>query len=246
MKLTDKDIIVLNEVDSTNNYAKQLISDKLEDATVVLAYYQNNGKGQQGNYWESEAKKNLLCSLILFPSGLEAARQFLISKVVSLALLKVLSNKVEHVSIKWPNDIYIGTKKIAGILIENTIKGSVIESTIIGVGLNINQEVFVSNAPNPISLFQLTKRYYEVQNVLNEFISSFELLWEELETGGSWDIEKCYYSNLFRRNEWSLYQKDGEEFEARIVGVGDFGQLKLENKSGEIKEFMFKEVEFVL
>ncbi len=232
MKFNDKNIIVLNEVDSTNNYAKQLIADKAEGGTVVLAYCQKKGKGQQGNFWESESNKNLTFSLILYPNWLGAGKQFSISKIVSLALVKVLKNKVENVSIKWPNDIYVNDKKIAGILIENTIKGAAIDSTIIGVGLNVNQEIFLSDAPNPISLKQITGEKIEVEVLLNEFLTVFYSFINQLQIGTGQKIDDAYISNLFRKNEWSKYRKDGEEFEARIIGIGNFGQLKLEEKSG--------------
>lgn len=246
MNITDKNIIILDEVESTNNYAKQLIADKAEEGTVVLAHYQENGKGQQGNFWESEANKNLLFSLILYPNWLGAGKQFLISKVVSLALVEVLKIKIEDVSIKWPNDIYVGSKKIAGILIENTIKGTNLESSVIGIGLNVNQELFVSSAPNPISLKQLTGNYFQIQSVLNEFIATFYSLLNDLKQGNYSKINETYLLNLFGNNEWRLYRKEGKEFVARIVEIGNFGQLKLEEKSGLISEFMFKEVEFVV
>uniref|UniRef100_UPI0032162319 biotin--[acetyl-CoA-carboxylase] ligase n=1 Tax=uncultured Draconibacterium sp. TaxID=1573823 RepID=UPI0032162319 len=246
MFLTDKNTIVLNEVDSTNNYAKQLIADKAVEGTVVLAHYQKRGKGQEGNFWESEANKNLLFSLILYPGFLDAGKQFFISKIVSLALVEVLKKEIKEVHIKWPNDIYVGNKKIAGILIENTIKGSWLDSTIIGIGLNLNQECFKSDAPNPVSLKQLTGKEYLVQVVLTEFFNCFNLLMDELMNGNFEMINKAYMAQLFRQKQWSLFRKDGNEFVARIVGIGEFGQLQLQKKSGEISEFLFKEVEFVI
>ena len=246
MILTNKNFIVLKETDSTNNYAKQLIADKEEEGTVVLAHWQKNGKGQQGNFWESDPHKNLLFSLILYPNFLEAGKQFYLSKIVSLALAKVLSTKVKDVTVKWPNDIYVGTKKIAGILIENTIKGTSLDSSLIGIGLNLNQEKFTSDAPNPISLKQLTEKEYVVEEVLNEFVAAFNPLFDKLKSRSFSEIDEAYFSALFRNKEWCLYRKYGKEFEARITGIGEFGQLQLEGKSGAISEFMFKEVEFVL
>ena len=142
MNINRHHIIVQDELESTNNYAKQLVSDKVEEGTVVLAQFQSKGRGQQGNYWESETGKNLLFSLILYPDFLEAEFQFSLSMLVSLAIVSVLDEETDEVQIKWPNDIYVGKLKIAGILIENTIKGSKLGSTIVGVGLNLNQEMF--------------------------------------------------------------------------------------------------------
>jgi len=246
MFLTDNNIIVLKEVDSSNNYAKHLVDRGVDNGTVVLAHFQQTGRGQVGNFWESEAEKNLLMSLILYPQFLEAGKQFSISKAISLALVKWLENETENVAIKWPNDIYVGDKKIAGILIENTIKGRSLDSSIVGIGLNLNQEVFTSNAPNPVSLKQLTGNNYDVKEVLHELLLIFQSLITDLEYGDLEKIDRAYFEKLYRGEEWCLYRKEGVEFEARINGIGEFGQIQLENTSGEILEFMFKEVEFVI
>ena len=126
MDQKNKKVIYLKEVESTNNYANKLIlSDTAEDGTVVLAQHQTGGKGQLGNSWESEAGKNLLMSIIWFPRFLPAGQQFLISKVVSLAITDFLQNEIQNSTIKWPNDIYIDNRKLAGILIENSVKGNI-------------------------------------------------------------------------------------------------------------------------
>jgi len=238
-------IVVQDELESTNNYAKQLVSDKAGDWTVVLAQYQSKGRGQQGNYWESEAGKNLLFSVILCPHFMEAEFQFYISMLVSLALVDVLDSETEGVHIKWPNDIYVGKQKIAGILIENFIKGSKLESSIVGVGLNLNQEVFVSNAPNPVSLKQLTRKNYDAVEVLQRFLDSLDSLLPLLPAGRFEAIKESYLQRLLGRNEWRKYRANGAEFEAKIMGIGEYGKLQLETRSGETMEFMFKEVEFV-
>jgi BirA family biotin operon repressor/biotin-[acetyl-CoA-carboxylase] ligase len=246
MILTSKNIITLKETDSTNNYAKQLIVKKVEEGTVVLAHYQQQGRGQQGNFWESEAHKNLLFSLILYPGFIDAGKQFYVSKIVSLALCAVLRKEVANVTVKWPNDIYVGTKKIAGILIENTIKGMSLETSIIGVGLNLNQTSFTSSAPNPVSLTQLTQKEYISGDVLNEFLIELNTLLQHLKGGRFEWIDKLYLESLFRFEEWNTFRKDGRAFEARIIGVGEFGELQVEEKSGAISSFMFKEIEFVI
>lgn len=245
MFLTGRNIIILDEVDSTNNYAKQLVSDGTENGTVVLAHFQTRGKGQPGNFWESEAEKNLLTSITLYPVFLEAARQFLISKIVSLSLLELLKNEVEDISIKWPNDIYIGSRKVAGILIENAIKGSALDYSIVGIGLNLNQMEFCSKAPNPVSLRQLTGKTYDVQETLKTFLGVFRRWYSLLESGCFQHIDSAYMSHLFGFNQWRNFRKDNHVFEARIAGVGEFGQLQLEEGSGKIKEYMFKEVEYI-
>ncbi len=245
MFLMGRNIIFLDEVDSTNNYAKQLVSDGAANGTVVLAHFQTRGKGQPGNFWESEAGKNLLTSIILHPDFLEAGKQFLISKIVSLSLVDLLTPEVNDVSIKWPNDMYIGSRKVAGILIENSIKGSTLDSSIIGIGLNLNQLVFHSKAPNPVSLLQLNGKIYDAQEMLKGFFQYFEKWYRLLEAGKFQQIDEAYLGKLFGFNQWRNFRKDKQLFEARICGIGEFGQLQLEDRSGKITEYMFKEVEYI-
>jgi len=239
--------IILAEVDSTNNYANHLIlSEAAEEGTVVLAHYQEKGRGQVGNQWESEAGKNLLCSVILYPKFLLAEHQFFISKAVSLALYDFLKNEIGNVTIKWPNDLYAGKEKIAGILIENAIKGKFLLQSVAGIGLNLNQEKFLSDAPNPVSLKQLTSKKYNVEEVAGIFSERLFFWYNKLKKGNLEEIAAVYFSHLFRVGKWSRYRGKDIEFEGRIVGVGEYGQLMLENRQGKITNYMFKEVEFVL
>lgn len=247
MNLTSKNLILLNEVESTNNYANQLVLSKAaEHGTVVLAQYQKKGRGQQGNFWESEFGKNMLASLIVFPQFLTAAKQFYLSKIVSLALVDFLKTETNEVSVKWPNDIYVRNKKIAGILIENSIKAVNVSSAIIGIGLNLNQEKFISDAPNPVSLKLITGKDYILETVVRQISEYFFIWYEKLQAEYFNEIDTNYYNQLFRANEWSLFAKQGTQFEAKISGIGEFGQLILENRNGFISEYMFKEVEFVI
>jgi BirA family biotin operon repressor/biotin-[acetyl-CoA-carboxylase] ligase len=242
-----KNTIFLTEVESTNNYANQLVLSKAaEHGTVVLAQHQIKGKGQQGNRWESESGKNLLASIVLFPNFLFAGKQFYLSKIASLAIVDFLKTETIEISIKWPNDIYVKNKKIAGILIENTVKGQNISSAIIGIGLNLNQEKFVSDAPNPASLMQFSGKDYDIEMVAEIISENINNWYQKLENGGFNEIDKAYFNLLFRANEWAIFSKQGKQFEARINGLGEFGQLILEERNGMQSEFMFKEVEFVI
>lgn len=245
--MISKNTIFLTEVESTNNYANQLVLSKAaEHGTVVLAQHQNKGKGQQGNSWESEAGKNLLASIVLFPNFLFAAKQFYLSKIASLAILDFLKTETDGIAIKWPNDIYFENKKVAGILIENAIKGQNLSSTIIGIGLNLNQEIFISNAPNPVSLKEITDKNYNIELVAKIISENIMNWYRKLESGDLDEIDSTYFNQLFRANEWAMYAKNGKQFEARIIGIGEFGQLILEQRNGEHSKFMFKEVEFVI
>ena len=245
--MTNKNIIFLTEVESTNNYANQLVLSKAaEHGTVVLAQYQNKGKGQQGNSWESEPGKNLLASIILFPDFLSAAKQFYLSKIASLAIVDFLKMESKEVSIKWPNDIYIQNKKVAGTLIENAIKGQNLSSSIIGIGLNLNQEIFLSDAPNPVSLKLVTSQIYDIEKVAETIFDNMFHWYQILKNEGFDVIDSTYFNQLFRANEWAIFAKQGVQFEAKINGIGEFGQLILEERNGSISEYMFKEVEFVI
>lgn len=247
MNLTSKNLILLNEVESTNNYANQLVLSKAaEHGTVVLAQYQKKGRGQQGNFWESEFGKNILASFIVFPQFLTAAKQFYLSKIVSLALVDFLKTETNEVSVKWPNDIYVRNKKIAGILIENSIKTVNVSLAIIGIGLNLNQEKFISDAPNPVSLKLITGKDYISETVARKISEYFFIWYEKLQAEYFNEIDTNYYNQLFRANEWALFAKQGIQFEAKISGIGEFGQLILEDRNGFISEYMFKEVEFVI
>lgn len=247
MRRTDKKTIVLNEVDSTNNYANQLIlSNAADDGTVVMTHFQTKGKGQQGNQWESEFGKNLLISLILFPKELPAEKQFYISKISSLALVNFLEKRIEGVTIKWPNDIYVENNKIAGMLIENTVKGTLLHSSVLGIGLNINQEKFVSDAPNPVSLKQITGKDYSIPSITHEISNLIFNWYKKLLQKEHEAIDMAYFSNLYRKEEWQHFSMNTNVFEAKIIGVGKFGQLIMEMRDGKRKEFMFKEVEFII
>jgi BirA family transcriptional regulator, biotin operon repressor / biotin---[acetyl-CoA-carboxylase] ligase len=244
---TNQNFIFLTEVESTNNYANHLVLSKAaEHGTVVLAQHQKMGKGQQGNSWESEFGKNLLMSIILFPDFLPATKQFYLSKIASLALANFVKSEKAEVSIKWPNDIYVGNSKLAGILIENSIKANHLDSSIIGIGLNLNQERFVSDAPNPVSLKQITGKDYKIEEVALKIWELLSFWFEKLQSRRFSEIDLNYFNQLYRGNEWAMFAKQGIQFEARIKGIGDFGQLILENRSGVSSEYMFKEVEFVI
>lgn len=245
--MTGKNTIFLTEVESTNNYANQLVLSKAaEHGTVVLAQYQNKGKGQQGNSWESEPGKNLLASIILFPDFLSAAKQFYLSKIASLSIVDFLKTETSGITIKWPNDIYIDNKKVAGILIENAIKGQNLSSSIIGIGLNLNQELFVTDAPNPVSLKQVSTKDYEIENIAETIFDNMFYWFQILKKRDFDEIDSAYFNQLYRANEWAIFAKQGVQFEARINGIGEFGQLILEERNGSLSEYMFKEVEFVI
>lgn len=228
-------IIELREVDSTNNYAQNLlITSRPPEGTVISCYNQSNGRGTDSNHWESEPGKNLTLSFIFYPRFLKAAGQFQLNQAISLAVSETVSSKTlsADVTIKWPNDIYIGDKKVAGILIQNSIMGSVIDHTIAGIGLNVNQNVFRSNAPNPVSLSMVTGQVYDLPSLQAELISSVNKYYQLLKHEETQTLNTLYLKKLYRINQWHNYQIKGLTVNARITGISNFGQLQLEGPDG--------------
>ncbi len=240
-------IVNLDSVDSSNNYAAQeLLTKSLKEGTVFVATCQQSGRGQGSAAWESEKGLNLTCSLILFPRELEIGRQFSLSKAIALGVTDFLSDKVNGVSVKWPNDIYVGDNKIAGILIETAISAGKFSRAIIGIGLNINQEKFMSDAPNPISLKNLTGINYDIPQMLSELCKALDKRYVQLMSGNSVQIDFDYEKLLYRRKVWAKYRSGIVEFEGKVSGVDALGRLLIETRDGMMRGFQFKEVTFVI
>jgi len=240
-------IIKINSIDSTNNYAQELIKSKNTDAngTVIIADYQSAGRGQVENKWESENGKNLLISIVLYPQNLEAINQFILSKFVCLSIINYLKNKNITAQIKWPNDIYVNNKKIAGILIENSIQGNLIKHSIIGIGLNINQINFSETLKNPISLANILNIQSNLSLELDFLLKEFNILNEKLQILDFKYFDKMFLNNLYKLNIISNFKNETEIFEAKIIGITNFGQLLLERKNKSREIYNFKEIEFL-
>lgn len=242
------DVIYFDTLPSTNTHAAVLLrSEKPREGTIISAGFQSGGRGQAGNKWESEACKNLLISIILYPESINPSDQFIISMAISLGLCELLDKYIPGSKIKWPNDIYVNNDKIAGILIENTIMGSGIESCVAGIGLNVNQTIFLSNAPNPVSISSLTGSYLILSQLLNELSATLDKKYKQLLSEDYETIMTDYISRLYKINEWSDYKDSYGLFEGRILSVHENGLIKIEKKgSGIVSEYSFKEVEFIL
>ena len=238
-------LIRKNELHSTNNFALELIKTQNPSAgTVVLALSQTKGRGQRTNTWESKSGKNLTISIILKPEFLPIVDQFQISMLISLGVHDYLKNYLADVSIKWPNDIYVGKKKIAGILIEHSIMGSTLSDSICGLGLNINQNKFVSDAPNPTSLAILTKKQFDLDQELDLLLECIEKRYFFLIDRKSKALEKDYLKVLYWMNELHQFSDENGVFEGEIVGITKFGQLRIKVKE-EVRIYNFKEVSFI-
>ena len=244
---TVPEIIHIRETNSTNNYLKELLqTQNVDEGTVVWADFQSAGKGQRGNGWESEAGKNILFSIVLFPGFLKAGEQFILSQIVSLAVANCLQEYTAGISIKWPNDIYWNEKKICGILLENTILEDNIGHSVAGIGININQENFRSDAPNPVSLKQITNRDYNLEEILKTVVDNINVYYQQIKIGKTDSLIKQYKESLFRKDGYHLYNDGISNFLARIQDVDSSGILILKTKEGEERHFAFKEVKYII
>jgi len=232
-------IIKLGAIDSTNDYARKLLLNNanITDGTVVLADFQENGKGQRTKTWTSERGLNLIISVILYPVNLKVQDQFLMTKVVSLGVQDYLksifdANLSDKLSIKWPNDIYVGDNKICGILIENNVRADKVTSCIIGIGLNVNQEDFPGNIPNPTSIKREVKKSFKLERLRHDLCSCIENRYMLLNGVGHHRLNQHYEDSLYGRNQIRKYQIKGESIDAKLIGVRNFGELVLENSAG--------------
>ena len=240
----------VKETTSTNDYLANLCREsKAKEFYTVVAKSQTNGKGQRGNSWESESGKNLTFSIVLYPTALEANKQFILSMLAALACHEALSNYTNGFSIKWPNDIYWKDKKIGGILIENELEGKYITQSIIGIGLNINQEAFHSDAPNPVSLKQIIGAEVNLQEVLMKAVHSIIVGYRQLEAYFNITqlaISAMYRKHLYRSKGLFPYRDAQGDFLAEQQEVEPDGHLVLKDEQGTLRRYAFKEVTFVL
>lgn len=239
--------IHINATTSTNSTLEVLCNqNSLPELTCVYTNYQSAGRGQRGNSWESEDGANLLFSIVFFPHFLEANRQFLLSQVNALALQESLSKYTENIRVKWPNDIYWKDLKLCGTLIENDLLGMHLNHSIVGTGVNLNQKKFLSNAPNPVSLSQITGQTYCIETILHEILERTASYYELLKQGKDELITSRYFDVLYRREGYHTYRDKDGQFNARIVDIQPTGRLILEDTEGHIRPYLFKEVACVL
>ncbi len=226
----------IDETDSTNRWLREQGG---EENVVVWADYQTAGRGCGTNHWESERGKNLTFSMLLHPHDVPAQKQFRISRAISLAICKALGQHIGDLSIKWPNDIYWRDGKIGGILIEVTLQGNKVKDCIIGIGLNINQRVFRSDAPNPVSMWQICEQETDCEQLLQEILQAFQ------EYMGKSNKDE-YQSMLYRRKGFHPYADKDGAFMAEIIDVEDDGHLLLRDDNGQLRRYAFKEVTFII
>lgn len=238
-------VIRLETVDSTNNFLRNYTPEEGERMTIVVAEEQLAGRGQGSHTWESERGKNLTFSILTHPDRVPLRNQFLLSEAGALAIKMALAEYVtDDITLKWPNDIYWKDKKLSGTLIETKISSGHIKDCIFGVGLNVNQSEFHSDAPNPVSLCQIVGHELDREEILQKVIKAFCTCYALIEKGGYNDISALYHDALYRKHGFYPYEDQNGAFEAAIVEVEDNGHLILRDRQGEIREYEFQEIKY--
>ena len=229
---------------STNDHLLTLNEDK---EICVVADYQTSGKGMGGNTWESEPGKNLLFSILIHPDWLPMVEQFLMSMVHALALHDVLANIIDasKITIKWPNDIYYDDRKLSGTRIDVNTRGMKIQDMVIGTGINVNQTVFLSDAPNPVSLAQITNREHDCESLLHSILNRHEYYSQILHDGNKDLILSRYHQYLYRNKGFHTYRDAQGIFSAELIQVAPNGIMTLRRTDGTLSQYAFKEVSFL-
>ena len=236
-------IIFKETLDSTNNYAaKLLLAGELPHGTVIMSGEQTAGRGQRGAVWAAEPYKNLIFTCFLEYDKLSVSSHQAITHFVSLALIDLLSFFGISASIKWPNDILVGNKKIAGILIENQLENTTIKSSIVGIGLNVNQTEF--DGFNATSLKLENQMEFSVENTAMKLIEFLQIRFNTLQFKDLNGLSKQYLNLLWLKNQLSLFEDENGIFEGKIIGTDDFGRLIVEQNSIP-KTYDLKEIKFL-
>ena len=237
----------IEQIDSTNAYLQRKQSECDIRNWVVSTDKQTAGKGMGSNQWESEVRKNLTFSLALDMGFLPAERQFLLSEAIPLGIVEVLDKMLpaEKLCIKWPNDIYYENHKLAGILINSTIKAGMMDISIIGIGLNVNQTQFQDWPTHPVSLKMITGLDYDLQPLLQQIAEHIIIKVEQLRISPA-SIEQEYLNRLYRYRTWAIYEVDGKTVRLYMTGIDEFGRLLLINEDNKTLCFDIKEIKFLI
>lgn len=234
----------LDTTSSTNDDARD---EKYREGDVVWADFQTAGRGQRGHEWHSERGENLTFSVVLEPTFLPIAEQFGISQAVALSLVDMLADYGIEARIKWTNDIYVGNRKLVGILIEHSLSTTTLRRTIAGIGINVNQSRFDTSLPNPVSMAQLLNQKLDTEEVLQRYLDHLQRNYATLRDGNVEALDRRYNALLYRLDEPHTFAlPSGERFTATIRGTRPSGALRLEHTDKGEKEYLFKEVEFVI
>ena len=247
MYIIGSKIIELDEINSTNDFASTLLSkDKQPEGTIVLAEYQTKGKGQGNNKWHSSKGKNLLMSVILFPGFLSASKQFYLSEIIALSIIKTIKEYVNlDCKIKWPNDIFCNNKKIGGILIQNSLKGQFIKHSVLGVGLNVNQRNFPGELDKASSLALESGKELDKDELFYFLLKNLDEYYIRLQNADLDKIKQEFVTNLLGYDTLLKFQaKDSQTFEAKITTVKESGELVL-MRDNKLLSYSHGQIKFV-
>ena len=244
---TGQQLIELETTESTNSFAKELLREsRPAEGTLITTREQTAGKGQAGNTWLSEPAVNLTLSYIFYPTFLNVEKQFYLNMAVSLALRECCEQATGlDFHIKWPNDIYAGDEKVAGVLIENTISGSKISSSVVGIGLNVNQTFFDLALPNATSLRNVHFENYNLEKIRDSLSHYIEKYYLQLRQQHYNFLYRAYTESLFRYQQTARFVAGKKEFRGQIIGVSKEGKLLIESE-GKERSFGMREVAFVI
>jgi BirA family biotin operon repressor/biotin-[acetyl-CoA-carboxylase] ligase len=245
---TGRHVTILETVDSTNSYLSSLLSqEQVPEGSVILARKQTGGRGQSEERWLSEPGKNLLLSFAFYPVDVSIQNLFILSKVFSLGVYDFVKKILKlEARIKWPNDIYIGDKKLCGMLIENAIRNPHLNHTILGIGLNVNQLNFPAQLPNPVSLRMILGKELDLDDCFCSLCNALENRYLQLNAGLYDDIHDDYVTALYRLGEMHSFENNNKIFKAKITAVTNDGKILLRHDSGLIEQYDFKELKFIL
>lgn len=229
---------------SSNDEARNL---RYREGDWVGVEHQTAGRGQRGHTWSSHAGEDITGTLLLEPRFVAVREQFSISQAVALGMVDMLSGYGIEARIKWTNDIYVGNRKLAGILIEHTLAGDLLGRTLVGIGLNVNRKDFPSELPNPTSMVQIAGREFDRKEVLERMLTALMARYEQLRRGEVADLQRDYHRHLYRLDSLQRFRlPEGEEFEGRIRRVEPDGTLCVEHPDGVVRGYLFREIEFLI
>ena len=245
---TGKHFLSFDELPSTNSYAIGIMGDNPPEGTVILAWNQTAGRGQRGNSWQVQSGRNLTFSVIYYPAFLEAKDIFSLSKITSMAIREAIADllPLQDVSIKWPNDILLNNKKVTGILIENQLEGSRIKSCVIGIGLNVNQQIFPDEInDSATSMRQFADQDFPIEKVLNIVLEKLEAHYLQLKAGRKDHIDRTYLKHLYGYQTPLTFRVKDKYLEGVITGVDAQGRLAVDCEK-RLRYFDIKEIQFLI
>ncbi len=248
------EIVALPSTESTNNWLRQMRGQMQGRTCLVITDFQTAGRGSGTNHWESQEGQNLTFSLQVCPTDLPASRMFALSEVMSLGVARGLEEALcigeqgqeSGVRIKWPNDVYYHDGKVCGMLIENDLLGKRVECSVMGVGINVNQDCFVSDAPNPLSLRQIAGHEFVRAQVLSSVLASTRFCLEMMEHGAYADLHALYLCRVYRWREWHLFTDQGGTFEGMIRDIEPDGHLIVQDRTGQERRYAFGEIKYII